>query len=1433
MAPTIKSVVKSSWGFLASALSSRRSSDSAGTEATEAEPPRKAPFFKRGSKLTKMSPQPPTPLRRRREDFGFPVLGSQRDREWEQQAFSANPQDFRRTPGRVHFAPFTTFIPNPPYPDTDDEADTDGQTATASTPADDAHAPPAEHTPSPPATIAISVFLEQIPEQFPKPAPSQPSDPLRFENEFLTSHVFGPIPQICGPLPAPSPYEISYEEARLSSAPYTPVSFEEQRILSSLYTPFGHCRAFPLHTVSRRLVVEEHNQDSFLPDAPTLVEDGSNSASDFSPLLPEPQSQDLVPVQAFPAHFSQPATGFPEADDQDIDLPDAPALEPEESSDPPQTPVRQIAQPFFVQTPAPRHPPFLPPTSEPETPAPVTPDADPANPLSPVPASPGDESRAFTYRRNTEGHKFAIDLFKSIRNDHYMRQCRCGLPTIFDSKDAAEAGKGHLRFYVLDGNKFSLTEDNLRVIQKKTDLQWHCSCSQSKKLDLVYRKHIYDQDFIHSRKRPAETSEAELRADTNTTQQEPMWSFVTDTAATMTATIKSLLGSWCPKFISDHIETIQTRSPIQTRSRAARSRESAETNDPSGDRVVVKRFKRQHALPLGTAPVVDLSEIPGLRWTSDPRRYIGPENIKAIHALYLQELVDIEDGKFRGASSTPHLWMRLDDERHSGDHNVIASINIHRTMEDMFGCVAFDSDEVRRDKWDQARAKYVKNLIGLLSFIEEIYDKDVEFTSAKSRFPQPPTNRRLGKVEFAQATGAAARFITWLLHGKSDWVSMPTKMMDTLAKMLADADAIHKHELVPSWVEYPGHNEEAGNDTTDIIAPSILWDEIPIEKFKAEASHEVRFPASMYPPTPARRELPNVVEDSPAPILKKRKVAFPEHVASPHYVATPMKRRDISFVNPVVKVARNIHQPARVLKPAERKRLGKEAVRQAEDTYQLREYHLKHANFLKTLEDNVNLQREFKQALAARRQAIKASPRANIRSDIARPTSEDREARLRRDEETRRVYELKKNLSEKLTALKENPVLSPGTKRKAIREPLIDTPEDRRKFLDLNPSTAAPVSFKPAIKPGARRHVAIDFAKEATRARTIKQEQAPAATPRDRRHLIDTLVDDKDDGAESLAPKKRPSMEISAKKQEDLELTRHLKSEFADSVAREINAAKKAEAEKKARIAAEAEAARLRAELAAAGGLRSPKVSLIGPLTQAWLQKVDAVNRANPKAQLAMTLEGTALERRDFVEKLLPKTAWLNDNIINGSILNVAAAVNEAAGSPETPKCAAFTSFFYNHIKDKGPGAAARTMKRAKITKANFLSIDTILIPICQGQHWTLAVVRPRDGIVAHIDSMRGGAGEKQVTDLLMAWVRATLADLFDPDHWRVHQYKAPRQSNGYDCGVFAITNAVCQALGVKMEGSYDQRQLTLQRSRIAAMLLNGGWTGDFALGAL
>jgi Ulp1 family protease len=227
---------------------------------------------------------------------------------------------------------------------------------------------------------------------------------------------------------------------------------------------------------------------------------------------------------------------------------------------------------------------------------------------------------------------------------------------------------------------------------------------------------------------------------------------------------------------------------------------------------------------------------------------------------------------------------------------------------------------------------------------------------------------------------------------------------------------------------------------------------------------------------------------------------------------------------------------------------------------------------------------------------------------------------------------------------------------------------------------------------------------------------------------------------------------------------------------------------------------------------------------------------ADPDVELAKTLEPQALTRRDFEERLLPEMAWLNDNIIIGSLLHIADHINTKAGATgqtDDPKCVAFTSYFWPRLEKNGPKSVSRLMRRACVGKNNLLDIETILIPICSGSHWTLVVVRPGKRTVAHMDSIRGGAGDRRVAEIAMDWVKATLEENFSEDKWGIIDYEAPRQTNGWDCGVFTITNALCMALGLDPKSSYTAKQLTIQRHRLAAILLNEGFKGDFDLEGL
>ncbi|CAK7238952.1 MAG: hypothetical protein STHCBS139747_000373 [Sporothrix thermara] len=258
-------------------------------------------------------------------------------------------------------------------------------------------------------------------------------------------------------------------------------------------------------------------------------------------------------------------------------------------------------------------------------------------------------------------------------------------------------------------------------------------------------------------------------------------------------------------------------------------------------------------------------------------------------------------------------------------------------------------------------------------------------------------------------------------------------------------------------------------------------------------------------------------------------------------------------------------------------------------------------------------------------------------------------------------------------------------------------------------------------------------------------------------------------------------------------------------------------------------------ELSRKTGLRKPARKVIASLSDFWHSRVNAAICADPNKDIAKSPEGTALRRNDF-KTVVSKSEWLNDEIVNGFLLHLANYINGKAGitnpKTQTPKCHAFTSFFWKPLSTKGAAGTERWMKRVGVTKDNFLKIDTILIPICESSHWTLVVVRPGRATITHMDSLGSrGAGRPVVTNTVMRWVKDLLKDSFS-DKWRVQHYDSPRQTNGWDCGVHTITNALFLSLGLD-PSFYGAVEMPLQRDRIAATLINGGFSGELDLSGL
>ncbi|KAK3343927.1 hypothetical protein B0T25DRAFT_572906 [Lasiosphaeria hispida] len=1093
------------------------------------------------------------------------------------------------------------------------------------------------------------------------------------------------------------------------------------------------------------------------------------------------------------------------------------------------------------------------------------------------PDSPGYETRRFKQKQALEGDKFARELYQAIRNDQLMRGCCCGLPNIYNSREEAETATGHLRFYIVDSNR-----NNLRVLQRKYDFVHYCLCPGAITPILPhFAEHLKEG----SRKRKATDSEVELIAQVEGSKptkkqaktvervlspvnelEQPsparsMWLNVQQSLATMGASVFNFLGKACQSVFNAN---------------AGYTIHDTRTHDPVRNQVVVKRFKRQYCLPLEddgsptdqkkSALSPDVSDhFRQAKWTNDRTKYIGREKIKVIEDTFQQHVHAIRNSiGIIGGTSMEELKASLTHE-----HDAPLCLIIQHLAEAEFGPIAADDPyEERNKKFQQAVQLYRDGCERAIAFIDNIYHDDSSFQNLQMAYPEPRIPLYVECVFFRRDTRIAGDFLTFVTK-KGEDLGINFEMRDALAKMIADAKAVHKQELIPSWVELAGHNNtDCDGSELDLSSIKKLFDETPIDDFDIEPVYSIKYPKSELATVPVVPEEPKHYLEPIKGVLKEtREFTAP---ATPPYVPTPQKKRRLAFESPVAKFIPPKKVPPEVKSVAAQEEERKQAlVSQEEEENRLRYHDENYGPFLAgMISDHAHLyldhQREdFRQ----RQERWKCNRREQIREHarIQLLTDEEKEEERKREEEQKEAQarlkrlnqeriDWKKELRERRLALERNPVMTPETKAKAMNVLSGDakTPAEYRKFMEAEDSKST-----------------------ATTRRKLWQQRGdrvrlPLIPPHQRIQLIDDLFagSHENNKLDETSPR-RPvpdsdsdDLEISNSKREALLLKNQIEGEFLSALERQVRQKKeeqkrKEEAEERQRIEEklrrqeeelrrqeeerqrqeeeqrqkEEERHRKEAEKAASrGGLRLPTAPLISPLSDEWKARVMEASNADPTTELCQTLEPQALTRRDL-EKLLSLTGWLNDNIIIGSILHVADYINKKAGvTDQNPKCAAFTTFFYPRLQKEGPHKVARLMRRAGVRKANFFDIETILVPICENSHWTLAVVRPGQRTISHIDSLQAGKGDDRTKAIIRDWVEKTLEEKWVEREWRVVDLKAPKQNNGWDCGVFTITNAMCLAIGIDPSAAYRSEQLTLQRRRLAAILLNGGFVGDFSL---
>ncbi|KAI6248734.1 Ubiquitin-like-specific protease 1 [Erysiphe necator] len=247
-----------------------------------------------------------------------------------------------------------------------------------------------------------------------------------------------------------------------------------------------------------------------------------------------------------------------------------------------------------------------------------------------------------------------------------------------------------------------------------------------------------------------------------------------------------------------------------------------------------------------------------------------------------------------------------------------------------------------------------------------------------------------------------------------------------------------------------------------------------------------------------------------------------------------------------------------------------------------------------------------------------------------------------------------------------------------------------------------------------------------------------------------------------------------------------------------------------------------------------PRQKLVQFLDPYWEDRVCRAHTTWGEDTLSTSIGGTELRIKDF-KTLLDHRAWLNDEIINSYIEWVVDAANRNAREElskfdiepnSVPPFIAHNSFFYETLRKRGPKSLDRLMKRKGAPGVSLLEVDSVFVPICNGSHWTLGVVRPVAKTIEYFDSM--GGNPSNFIHYMEIWLKHQLGEAYSYDEWTIPRTACANQTNGYDCGVFVCTNAFCVAVGLDTL-CYQESDMTRQRKSIAAILLNRGFNGDFA----
>ena len=240
--------------------------------------------------------------------------------------------------------------------------------------------------------------------------------------------------------------------------------------------------------------------------------------------------------------------------------------------------------------------------------------------------------------------------------------------------------------------------------------------------------------------------------------------------------------------------------------------------------------------------------------------------------------------------------------------------------------------------------------------------------------------------------------------------------------------------------------------------------------------------------------------------------------------------------------------------------------------------------------------------------------------------------------------------------------------------------------------------------------------------------------------------------------------------------------------------------------------------------------SLLRPLTEHELNIVnEAIYGVGPPGEVLASSDTDSVQRQSLHR--LQDGQWINDETIHYFYQMLANRDKELCDTePNRKRSHFFKSFFLTKLYDEGASNEYRynNVKRwsKRVPGKDIFKLKNIFFPCnVSNMHWTCVVVYMEEKRIQFYDSM-GGDGMYWIKGLMKylkdEWKAKKGGELPDADKWKLvaETPDAPRQENGFDCGVFTCIFADFLAKDCPLH--FSQKHITQCRQRIALSIMKG-----------